>query len=709
MHDRDRTKEELIAELDALRRRVAELEAGVLPASFEETLGTVSTPEPLEPIFLKAQSYVARYFREKVEDPRHATITISGERYILVRAASMSVEFFDMVTSLYTGSGPEEARAVANNLLFDLAHSIGKADAKAFHTRMGVTDPIDRLSAGPVHFSFAGWAFVKILPESAPSPDDDYFLLYDHPFSFESNAWVSRGRRSDFPVCIMNSGYSSGWCEESFGMPLVAAEIQCVAKGDPQCRFIMAPPSRIEEHLSRRFGGTYARASGTEVAVPEYFQRKRLEEALLASHAELERRVAERTEELARANEALHAEMAERRREEEERQLLERQIQHAQKLESLGILAGGIAHDFNNLLVGILGNAGLALMRLESDDPLRRTIEGIQAAGTRAADLTKQMLAYSGRGKFVIQFVDLTAVVEEMAELLGASISKRATCRFDLASDVPVIEADATQIHQVVMNLITNASEALGEGAGDITLRTGSVRADRAFFASAHLDDDLPEGRYAFVEVSDTGCGMDEETRAKIFDPFFTTKFMGRGLGLAAVLGIVRGHQGTIRVTSAQGEGTTVLVLFPASNIDAPTPSGQHAALAPELPGWRGSGTVLVVDDEAVVRDMTSDLLAELGFDVVVARDGREGVDVFRERAGDLVLVLLDLTMPRMSGEEALAEMRRIRPDAKVIVMSGYSRREVLAQFAEESLAGFIQKPFNASDFGEALRRAIEE
>jgi C4-dicarboxylate-specific signal transduction histidine kinase len=310
--------------------------------------------------------------------------------------------------------------------------------------------------------------------------------------------------------------------------------------------------------------GPLRREAPAQIAVPEYFQRKRMEEALRASHAELEARVRERTEELARANRALQAEIAERKREEEERRLLERQIQHAQKLESLGVLAGGIAHDFNNLLVGILGNAGLALMRLAPDDPTRPTVEAIHASAMRAAELTKQMLAYSGRGKFVVQPVSLTDVVAEMSELLGASITKKAAVEFDFAPDLPPIEADATQIRQVVMNLITNASEAIGEGSGRITLRTGVVRADRALFASTHLDDDLPEGDYAFMEVADTGCGMDEETRAKIFDPFFTTKFMGRGLGLAAVLGIVRGHRGTIRVTSAPGEGTTVSVYLPA-------------------------------------------------------------------------------------------------------------------------------------------------
>jgi diguanylate cyclase (GGDEF)-like protein/PAS domain S-box-containing protein len=295
-------------------------------------LATVSVPEPIRPLFLKAQEYVSRYFRRKVENPKQGTISISGERYILLRAASMSVEFFDLVTSLYQDKGPEEARGVAANLLFDVAHAIGKADARSFHARMGVADPIEKLSAGPIHFSFSGWAFVKIFPESNPTPGEDYFLVYDHPFSFESDAWTKKGRRSDVPVCIMNAGYSSGWCEESFGVPLVAAEIECLAAGGAQCRFIMAPPSRIEGHLARyaRETGKASpglRTSAKAVTVPEFFHRKRMEDELRRSHESLETKVFERTAELVAANERLVQEIAERKRAEEalrgSRQLLQ--------------------------------------------------------------------------------------------------------------------------------------------------------------------------------------------------------------------------------------------------------------------------------------------------------------------------------------------------------------------------------------------------
>ncbi len=267
-----------------------------------DELETVSVPEQFASIFLRAQQHVASYFANRVENPRQSTILISGERYILVRAASMSVEFFDLVTRLYRERGDIEARNVASNLLFDIAHAIGRADARTFHARMNVSDPVEKLSAGPIHFSYSGWAFVKIFPESNPSPDENYYLIYDHPFSFESDAWMLRKKQTDFPVCVMNAGYSSGWCEESFGLPLVAAEVECLAAGGEHCRFIMAPPSRIEAHVER-----YVREKGLDsktivspasITVPEFFQRKRMEDELRRSRDQLEVRVQERTESL---------------------------------------------------------------------------------------------------------------------------------------------------------------------------------------------------------------------------------------------------------------------------------------------------------------------------------------------------------------------------------------------------------------------------
>jgi PAS domain S-box-containing protein len=341
------------------------------------------------------------------------------------------------------------------------------------------------------------------------------------------------------------------------------------------------------------------------------------------------------------------------------RHAAEQAMLQSQKLESLGVLAGGIAHDFNNLLVGILGNAGLALMEMAPEAPGRDTIREIELAGQRAADLVRQMLAYSGQGRFLIERIDLNGLIDEMSHLTRASISKTVVIEHRFAQSLPAVQVDATQIRQLVMNLVVNASDALGDSGGTVSILTGVTHADQAYLADALLGDGLGEGDYVFVEVADTGHGMDEATRGRIFDPFFTTKFAGRGLGLAAVLGIVRGHRGAIRVSSEVGRGTSIRVLLPAVGELPTTPPEARPDAA-----FAAAGTVLVVDDEPSVRHVTRRALERMGYSVLVAADGQAGIDLFQEHAGELACVLLDLTMPRMSGEEAHETMRRLGPDA---------------------------------------------
>ena len=390
-------------------------------------------------------------------------------------------------------------------------------------------------------------------------------------------------------------------------------------------------------------------------------------------------------------------------RAEEERRRLDLQVQQTQKLESLGVLAGGIAHDFNNLLVAILGNAGLALMELPPESPARQTVLAIETAAQRAAELTRQMLAYSGKGKFVIEQLNLSRVVEEMAHLLEISVSKRAVLKYRFAPDLPAIEGDATQLRQIIMNLITNASDAIGDRSGVISVSTGLIDADAAYLKTAYMDDDLPEGQYVYLEVADTGIGMDAETAARIFDPFFTTKFTGRGLGLAAVLGIVRSHRGAIKLSTAPGRGTTFTILFPAAGAPAPPdPAPAPETASAPLP----RAVILVVDDDETVRAVTRRMLELSGFTVLLAADGAEAVALYRERPG-IDLVLLDLTMPAMDGEETFRELRRLDPGVRVILTSGYSEQDAADRFAGTGLAGFIQKPYRPQDLIEKVRAAL--
>ncbi len=379
----------------------------------------------------------------------------------------------------------------------------------------------------------------------------------------------------------------------------------------------------------------------------------------------------------------------------------EEQMRNAQKLESLGVLAGGIAHDFNNLLVGVLGNASLALSELPADSPARQFVQDVETSAQRAAELTRQMLAYSGRGKFVVEPLNLSHVVHEMTQLLGRVISKRARLSLHLRDDTPPIVADATQLRQVVMNLITNASDALLGESGLVTVRTGTVHADARMLAGTYLNEELPAGKYVYLEVTDSGVGMDAATRARIFEPFFTTKFTGRGLGLAAVLGIVRGHKGAIDVTSEPGCGTTFRVLFPASAAIAERPVTRNIPAAE----WKGSGLALVVDDEEAVRVVARHVLERSGFTVVEAATGEEALATISAMPHKAPrIVLLDLTMPGMSGEAALSELQRQWPAVPVIVSSGFMPDD------GSSIAGvpFLAKPYRPCELMDIVRRLFE-
>ena len=383
----------------------------------------------------------------------------------------------------------------------------------------------------------------------------------------------------------------------------------------------------------------------------------------------------------------------ERRRAEEERLRLEAQVQHAQKLESLGVLAGGIAHDFNNILHAVLGNTDLAARQIHTETRAHRHLQRIRESVERASSLCNQLLAYSGKGSFVVRRVHLGEVVHDIADMLEVSISKKAALEIDVARDLPAVQADASQLRQVVMNLITNASESLGSGSGAITLSIGTQIYDRDALRLDFPDDDLQSGPFVRLDVIDTGCGMDAKTLNRIFEPFFTTKFAGRGLGMAAVQGIVRGHGGGIRIRSTPGRGTTVTVILPVVE------GRIHVSPEPPLVPRSGhaTGTVLFVDDQAVLRALGETILQEAGFQVLTAANGREAVDLYRELHESITCIVLDLTMPEMDGAEALNEIRAIRADATVIVCSGYSKQEILDRFGTQTPSAFLQKPFGAT------------
>ncbi|MBN1866267.1 PAS domain S-box protein [Candidatus Sumerlaeota bacterium] len=401
--------------------------------------------------------------------------------------------------------------------------------------------------------------------------------------------------------------------------------------------------------------------------------------------------------------------ITDRKKAEAERLELERHLLDAQKLESLGILAGGIAHDFNNLLMAVLGNLDLAQGDTPRTSLVRVSIEQAMLAARRATDLTRQLLAYSGKGRFVVTRMDLSQLVQENADLFRAAIARTVSMNLCLQPRRCVIEADPGQLQQVIMNLITNASEAIGEAAGTIALATGVQECDEAYLAQSRLSDKPAPGSFVFLEVSDTGDGMNEETIEQIFDPFFTTKFTGRGLGMPAVSGIVRGHKGAILIESAIGKGTTIRVLFPdcgGESVEVDKVS-DAAVVATRPPAH--SGKILVADDEEAILHLCEAFLRQLGYQALSAADGQEALALFERHSDEIEGVLLDLTMPRMDGLTAFREMRRLRPDIKVILCSGYSEKEATRRFTSEGLTGFLQKPYLMRELREMIERVLPD
>ena len=392
--------------------------------------------------------------------------------------------------------------------------------------------------------------------------------------------------------------------------------------------------------------------------------------------------------------------LTESKRVEEERQALERQMQQAQRLDSLGILAGGIAHDFNNLLTALLGNLNLAHLTLSGDSPALPYLDSAENTVLRASELTKQMLAYSGRGHFVVKLHDLNKVVQEMAHLLQVSIPKKIVLNQFLAENLPPVEADGAQIQQVILNLVTNAADAIGKQDGVISLATESLELDQAALSRDFPAQTLAPGPYVSLEVRDTGCGIPPETLAHIFEPFFTTKPTGRGLGLSAMLGILRGHRAGIRIQSKVGAGSTFTLIFPAQKGLVEVAPKEQA-----LPSEGAHETILLVDDEPMILETAKAALEGMGYRVIAASDGLEAMERFREHREAIALVIMDLTMPRMDGREAFEAMLAIQPTIRVVLSSGYSEQESVPQLLGRGLAGFLPKPYPISE----LRRIVQD
>jgi signal transduction histidine kinase len=386
-----------------------------------------------------------------------------------------------------------------------------------------------------------------------------------------------------------------------------------------------------------------------------------------------------------------------------ERKRAEEALRQAQKLESIGTLAGGVAHDFNNLLNAVLGQSTLALGKLPPESPAKDHITKSIKATERAADLTRQLLAYSGKGKFILENIDLNRLVKENVQMLELSVPRTVTLQCELATIPPVIRGDASQIQQVIMNLIINAGEAIGLNPGRVTVHTNRIQltnGDSEFWK--YTNQPLSTGEYAHLQIDDTGCGINPGSLARIFDPFFTTKFTGRGLGLAAVLGIVRGHKGGIRITTAEGKGARFDVVFPL--VASSSSTGDQETKQSSIVEGKGK-TILVIDDQPFVLELVTDIFTEVRFTVMGALNPMEGIELYRRHQKKIEMVLLDYSMPGMDGKAVFEELRKINKDVKVILTSGYAEEKISPLFDDVRPAGFIQKPYKP---GILLDRVME-
>jgi PAS domain S-box-containing protein len=450
-------------------------------------------------------------------------------------------------------------------------------------------------------------------------------------------------------------------------------------------RFSKVPIEKIEQNIARMMAGEVLEHEVTNVQKDGSLRHYELREAAIT------------LPDGSRGILALANDITERLRVQQDRLEMERQLLHADKLKSLGVLAGGIAYDFNNLLAAIAGNLELAATDLPETSPVQNPIKAAAISAQRAADLTRQLLAYSGRGRFVIQDLDLSELIGGMSDLLQASISKKASLRLNLAGALPFIKGDEPQLQQIILNLITNASEALGDRPGVVTLTTEVRECDSGYLAQSRSANRLAPGDYVVLEVSDTGCGMDESVQQRLFDPFFTTKFTGRGLGMSAVSGLMRGHNGGILVSSQPGLGSLITVLFPVATdsvVPVVKPTAPRVRKDDHSAGPLLHGTVLVVDDEAPIRMLLEQILKRMGLRVLTAGDGEEAVARFTEHAAEITFVILDLTMPKMDGSRALVELRRLQPQVKVVLISGYDAETAQRRSPAEQFTAFLRKPF---------------
>ncbi|WP_295121148.1 ATP-binding protein [uncultured Chitinophaga sp.] len=642
MHDKD------------LRRRIQELEAENALLRGKATLApaetTVKVPSSMAPLFSQAEATARAYFSNIKMDPGKGTIEISNERYVLIRASALSKDFLDSVLQLYADREATEAWSIGRNFLFDIAHAIGMNDARQFHTKMQLTDPIARLSAGPVHFAYTGWAFVDILPESNPVANDDFYLIYNHPYSFEADAWKRSGVTSHSPVCIMNAGYSSGWCQESFGIALTAVEVSCTATGDKTCTFIMAPPHRLEAHVEQ-YRQQHKKQPASRHAtsdIPAFFQRKKAEEELQKA-----------------------------------RQLAE----DSSKAKS-DFLAN-MSHELRTPLGAILGYTDL-LKKTKLHYTQQQYLDAIHTSGSNLLSIINDILDLSQLDAQKISLTedptDIPALLHSVQTMLASKARDKhlgLRCHNDPALNFPVL-ADALRLTQVLTNLIGNAIKFTEKGGISVRCKLIS-QTDKEAIVN--------------IRIADTGIGIPPEKQQLVFERFtqaesaITRQYGGTGLGLAITRQLVALQGGDISLKSTVGKGSIFNIRLPLRKAVIKTQKVTETPCAAKGNNRR----ILVVEDNLLNQQMTKVLLASNGFKVRVAGNGFKALGILKKHTFDLIL--MDLQIPQMDGYVTTEKIRtELGLQTPVVAITAHALSGEKARCLKAGMNDYLSKPFREHD-----------
>ncbi len=641
-----------------LENRINQLEAEIQQLKnnpFHISEGTtVKVPEAFKPLFDQAQQTVKEYFQNLTTDPTKATIEINDQRYLLIRASALSYEFLNTIKNLYSDRGEQEAFTLGKNMLFDIAHVIGMEDANNFHKQMRLVDPIEKLSAGPVHFAYTGWAFVDILAESRPSPDDNFFLIYNHPFSFEAESWLKAGVNPNSTVCIMNAGYSSGWCEESFGIPLTAVEISCKAKGDEHCTFIMAPPHKIQEHIDNYICSDSIQANDKVIYdIPSFFERKHIEEKLNKAREKAE--ASDRTKSAFLAN---------------------------------------VSHEIRTPLNAITGYLDLLLMDDLSEDQ-RNKLNIIMESSKHLQKLMDDIIDLSKIESSQIYIQKESCSLASLFDMLNNfSLSllkrqdqnKKIKISYSIPNDIAdIIITDATRLKQIMLNLLENAVKFTNKGIIAFGLSKKDARTLEFF-------------------VKDTGIGINKEKMTDIFEMFnqadnsYTREYEGVGLGLTISKKLIELLDGSMRADSIVNLGSVFYFTHPyepdisiaRDSISTPVDKAASEPVQTEI-------VVMLVEDNLINQQLTREILEKVGYKVITANHGKQAIELFSE-SQPINVIMMDIQMPFMDGLMATREIRLLEREPSrtpIVALTAHAMKGDEEKCMKAGCDAYLTKPIN--------------